>query len=68
MDGNNARETVHYQVHAHLEDVLRYLQAKSPNVPAMVDVKDSHIGGFLIEVYAPEAILSVQLTEVSSAT
>ena len=67
--GNNARETVCYLVHAHLEDVLQHLLAKGhaqEPVPAMVGVECGQVGTPFIKVYAPEAVLCVQLTEVGS--
>ena len=69
MDGNNAREKVCYLVHAHLKDILGHLQAKrhaQEPIPDTMCVEGGQVGGFLIEVDAPEPILSVQLTETCS--
>ena len=64
MDGDNAREMVHYLVHTYLNDVLGHLQTKEhvqKSVPAMVSVECGQVGGFLIEVYAPEPSLASSL-------
>ena len=71
MNGNNARELVHYLVHAHLKDVLGHPQTEGhvqEPVCAMEGFQGGQVGGFLLEVYAPEAILSIQLAEASSTT
>ena len=64
MNGVNAPEMVCYLVHAHLKDTLGHLQAKwhvQEPVPAMVIVECGQVGGPLIEVYAPEAVLCISL-------
>ena len=69
MNGDNAGEMVHCLVHVHLKDIFGHLQAKQhaqEPVPAMMCVKDGQVGRLLIEVDAPEAILSIQLTETCS--
>ena len=67
--GSNTQQTVHYLVHAHLNDVLGNLQDKrhvQELVPAMMSVKSDHIRRLFIELNAPEAIFSIQLTEACS--
>ena len=69
FNGDDASKMVCNLVHVHLEDVLGHLQAErhaQDCVPVMVGDKCGEVGRFLIEVDAPEAILSIQLTEVSS--
>ena len=69
MYGDYAREMVCCLVHAHLKDILGHLQTKwhvQETVPAMMSIKHSQLGRFLIEVYAPEAVFHVQLVEVGS--
>ena len=67
VNGNNAGEMVHYLVHVHLKNVLGNLQAKSHAqelVTAMMHVKGGKVGRLLVKVDAPEAVLSIQFTEV----
>ena len=69
VNGDNAGETVCYLVHAHLKDVLGLLWAKRhvrELVPATMCVKSGQVGRLLVEVDAPEAVLSVQCTEACS--
>ena len=69
MYGDNAGEMVCCLVHAYLKDVLGDLQTEwhvQEMVPAMMGVERGQVARFLIEVYAPEVILSIQLTEASS--
>ena len=71
MNGNNAMETVCCQVHVHLKDILGHLQTEwhaQEAVPAMMGIECGQVGRFLITMYAPEAILSAQLTEAGSTT
>ena len=66
-----ARETVCCLVHAHLKDVLGHIQTKClmpEPVSATVGIKCGQIGRILIEVDAPETVLSLQLTETCSTT
>ena len=64
MSVNNARKTVHYLVHVHLKDIPGHLQTTwhtQKPVPATVSVECGQVGGFLIEVDAPETVLSISL-------
>ena len=58
-------------VHVHLKDIFLHLQTKlhvQEMVPVMMGIKHGQVGRFLIEVYAPEAILSIHLAEAGSTT
>ena len=69
INGDNAGETVSYLVHVHLKDILGHLQAKrhaQEPMPATMCVKSGQVGRLLIEMYAPEAVLRIQLAEAFS--
>ena len=71
MYGNNTGEMVCCLVHAHLKDILGHLHTEwyvLEMVPAMMDIECGQIGRFLIDVHAPEAILSIQLPQAGSCT
>ena len=66
MYGDFARETGSFLVYAHLKDVLGHLQTKwhvQEMVPAILDIKHGQVERFLIEMYASEVILNIQLAE-----
>ena len=71
MNDDNVRKMVHNLIKVHVKDVLRHLytdrHVQEP-VPVMVGFKGGQVGGFLIEVYVSEAVLSIQLIEASSTT
>ena len=57
-----ARETVCGLVHLHQKDILRHLQTEwymQEPVSAMMGIECAQIRRFLIEVDAPDAILSI---------
>ena len=63
---NYAGETVCCLVHSHLKDDLGHLQTKchvQEIVPPKMGIECGQVGRFLIEVYVPEAVFSVQLAE-----
>ena len=71
MNGNNARQTVCCLVHPYLKDIMGHLQTEKHAqevVPAMMGIECGQVGRFLIELYAPEAVLSIQLNEAGSTT
>ena len=69
MYDDYAREIVCCLVHVHLKDIQGHLQTEwhaQEMVPAMMGIKHGQVGRFLIEVYAPEAVFSIQLSVVGS--
>ena len=64
-----AREMVCCLVHLHLKDILGHLQTKwhmQELVPTMMGIKCGQVQRLLIEVNAPEAVLSIWLTEAGN--